>query len=138
MFKHVWKLLDPQSKFVGTGGPIEVASLPAHLDKVHNGVGHVSVNQLTNPINLEVKLNDRAAPLAKFQAQNGGPIAHPGYPVEPNSGRIPPNARFPGASGTLPPQTISIFGPVSQAMKMPGGGGPVDPFPGLSKLRDQR
>jgi hypothetical protein len=137
MFKHAWKLLDQWSKFVGTGGPIDVASLPAHLTRVHDGVGRVSVNQIAHPGNPEVKL-ERAAPLAKFQANNGGPIAHPGYPVDPNSGRVPPNARFPGASGTLPPQTISPFGPVSQAMRMPGGGGPVDPFPKLTKLRDQR
>jgi hypothetical protein len=122
MFKHAWKKLDLWAKFVGTGGPVDVAGLPELLTRVHNGVGRVTVDQISNPGNPEVKLNDRAAPLAKFSAQNGGPIAQPVIHT----------------SGTVPPQTVSQFGPVTVAMQKPGGGGPVDPFPGLTKVRDRR
>jgi len=137
MFKHAWKKLDLWSKFIGTGGPVEVGSMPAHLDRVHNGVGRVSVVQEVSgkqPVSLNL-----AVPLAKFSAQNGGPVmvqGKPGFPTD-TDGRVPHNARFPGASGSLPPQTISPFGPVTVAMQKPGGGGPVDPFPGLTKIRDR-
>jgi hypothetical protein len=59
LFKRIWKALDPESRFVGTGGPIDVPRLPRHLDRVHDGVGRVVENPLRQgQVNL-----DRAAPL---------------------------------------------------------------------------
>ena len=41
LFKRIWKTLDPESRFVGTGGPVEAVNLPAHLNQVHTGAGTV-------------------------------------------------------------------------------------------------
>jgi hypothetical protein len=106
LFKRVWKILDPESKFIGSGGPIDVPLLPGHLDRLHRGVGEVHVDQTTRPGHTDVRLG-RAAPLDRFSANaNGGQVtlealqdhlrqARAGFPVDPNNGRVPPLARFP-------------------------------------------
>jgi hypothetical protein len=63
VFKRIWKTLDPESRFVGTGGPVNPADLSRHLAQVHRGVGEVHVDQTTRPGHTDIGL-DRAAPLA--------------------------------------------------------------------------
>jgi hypothetical protein len=57
MFKRIWEWLDPESRFVGTGGPIDPQRLPGHLNRVHDGVGRVVEGGPANP--GDVRLADR-------------------------------------------------------------------------------
>jgi hypothetical protein len=66
MFKKVWKILDPESRFVGSGGPVEVVNLPAHLNQVHQGAGQVEPDPASLPGIPTYTRLQRPAALSKF------------------------------------------------------------------------
>ena len=69
MFKRIWKILDQESRFVGVGGPVEVARLPAHLAQVHEGAGQVE-QAPAGPDGHRTYTNlQRLQPLDKFGGQ---------------------------------------------------------------------
>jgi hypothetical protein len=65
MFKKVWKKLDSESRFVGTGGPVAIENLTAHLTRAHEGAGQVEQAPGPDGQRTFTKLQ-RPAPLDKF------------------------------------------------------------------------
>jgi hypothetical protein len=66
MFKKIWQFLDPESRYVGVGGPVEVARLPAHLAQVHEGAGRVEPDPAGLPGVPTYTRLQRPAALDKF------------------------------------------------------------------------